>query len=109
MPGLAADGAANFQAASAALWALRVDPAPIGARRRGGSTKRAGLSRKMSMIADTMRPCVIWEAILRHVASWGDRNPQAVQVNQPRQAVKHAAFNPEWPHKAVRKVLKKYA
>jgi hypothetical protein len=29
----------------------------------------------MGMIADITRPCMIWDAILQHVASWGDRNP----------------------------------
>jgi len=29
------------------------------------------------LIADTMRPCANRDAILQHVASWGDRNPHA--------------------------------
>jgi hypothetical protein len=47
----------------------------ISAGHRGVPTKRASLSPEIELMADTLRPCVTRDAILQHVASWGDRNP----------------------------------
>src|SRR5436190_20541820 len=41
----------------------------------GVPTRRESFSMEMVLIDDMMRPPIEWDAMLRHVASWGDRIP----------------------------------
>src|SRR5712691_5727547 len=43
--------------------------------------RRASLSTEMVLIDDMVRPHLLRDAMLRHVASWGDRKPHAAEIS----------------------------
>ena len=49
----------------------------------GVPTRRASFSAEMVLIDDMMRPPFEWDAMLRHVASWGDRIPHEASHSRP--------------------------
>ena len=50
--------------------------------------RRASFSEVMLLIDDMVRPCKELDAILQHVASWGDRCPHALKSNAGAALVK---------------------
>src|SRR5712691_13144233 len=43
--------------------------------------RRASLSTEMVLIDGMVRPHLLRDAMLRHVASWGDRKPHAAEIS----------------------------